>query len=198
MTIPAGLTPPSDDPDLEELKKAAECLLLVGGGPVTVEQLAEALGAPPQTVHALLWELQQDYGSRGLQIQAVAGGYQLCTRPELAQYVQQFLRLDHREPLSQAALETLAIIAYRQPITRAEIEAVRGVRSDHVIDRLLERHLAREVGRKQTLGRPFLYGTTEGFLRHFGLQDLEGLPALEGDDPRRAFSGGPPAAAPHE
>ncbi len=198
MTIPASLTPPSDDLDLEELKKATECLLLVGGGPVTVEQLAEALAAPPQTVHALLWELQQDYGVRGLQIQAVAGGYQLCTRPELARYVQQFLRLDHREPLSQAALETLAIIAYRQPTTRAEIEAVRGVRSDHVIDRLVERHLAREVGRKQTLGRPILYGTTEGFLRYFGLKDLEGLPALEGDDPRRAFSGGPPAAAPQE
>lgn len=198
MTMPAGLTPPSDDLDLEELKRAAECLLLVGGGPVTVDQLAEALGAPPQTVHAVLWELQQDYSGHGLQIQAVAGGYQLCTRPELAPYVQQFLRLDHREPLSQAALETLAIVAYRQPITRAEIEAVRGVRSDHVIDRLLERHLIRELGRKPVLGRPILYGTTEGFLRYFGLKDLADLPALEGDDPRRALTNGPPQTAPQE
>lgn len=189
MTIPADLTPQPDDLDLDELKRAAESVLLVSGGPVTVEQLTEALGAPPQTVHALLWELQQDYAGRGLQIQAVAGGYQLCTRPELAQYVQRFLRLDHREPLSQAGLETLAITAYRQPVTRAEIEAVRGVRSDHILERLLERHLIREVGRKQALGRPILYGTTEGFLRYFGLKDLSELPALEGDDPRRALGG---------
>jgi len=191
MTIPADLGPQPADLDLEKLKRAAEGVLLVSGGPVTVEQLAEALGAPPQTVHAILWELQQDYAGRGLQIQAVAGGYQLCTRPELAPYVQRFLRLDHREPLSQAGLETLAIIAYRQPITRAEIEAVRGVRSDHILERLLERHLIREVGRRQALGRPILYGTTEGFLRYFGLRDLRELPALEGDDPRRALGAMP-------
>jgi segregation and condensation protein B len=172
---------------LEELKKAAECVLLVSSGPVSVQQLVDALGATPQTVHALLWELQQDYAGRGLQIQTVAGGFQLCTRPELASYIQRFLQLDHREPLSRAALETLAIVAYRQPITRAEIEAVRGVRSEHVLERLLERHLVREVGRKAALGRPILYGTTEGFLRYFGLKDLHELPTLEGSDPRRAL-----------
>src|SRR5206468_7872916 len=136
MTIPNGLVPHGDDLNLDELKRAAESILLVSGGPVTVDQLVEALGVAPQTVHALLWELQQDYAGRGIQIQVVAGGFHLCTRPELASYVQRFLRLDHREPLSQAALETLAIVAYRQPITRAEIEAVRGVRSDHIIERL--------------------------------------------------------------
>src|SRR5207253_544633 len=170
-------------------KRAAESILLVSGGPVTVDQLVEALGVAPQTVHALLWELQQDYAGRGIQIQVVAGGFHLCTRPELASYVQRFLRLDHREPLSQAALETLAIVAYRQPITRAEIEAVRGVRSDHIIERLLERHLIRDVGRKQALGRPILYATTEGFLRYFGLKDLGDLPVLEGTDPRGALGG---------
>jgi segregation and condensation protein B len=187
MTMPADFSPSPEGLDLDELKRATESILLVGGGPVTIDQLVEALGAPPQTVHALVWKLQQDYAGRGLQIQAVAGGYQLCTRPELAPFVQRFLQLDHREPLSQAALETLAIVAYRQPITRAEIEAVRGVRSDHVIERLLERHLVREVGRKQALGRPILYGTTEGFLRYFGLQDLSQLPAMEGNDPRSAL-----------
>lgn len=185
--------PPANAYDHSELKRAAECVLLVGGGPVTIDQLREVLAAPPQVIHEVLWELQQDYAGRGLQIQAVAGGYQLCTRPELAEYVQRFLRLDHREPLSQAALETLAIVAYRQPVTRAEIEAVRGVRCEHVLERLLERHLIREVGRRPTLGRPFLYGTTEGFLRYFGLKDLGDLPALGGMDPRQAFSGASPA-----
>lgn len=187
-------TQPGDEGDRSELKRAAECILLVSGGPVTIDQLREVLGAPPQVIHEVLWDLQQDYAGRGVQIQAVAGGYQLCTRPELAEYVQRFLRLDHREPLSQAALETLAIVAYRQPVTRAEIEAVRGVRCEHVLERLMERHLIREVGRRPTLGRPFLYGTTEGFLRYFGLKDLNALPALEGMDPRQAFRG--PASAP--
>lgn len=196
MTMPAGFPPSPEGLDLEELKRATESILLVSGGPVTIDQLVEALGAPPQTVHALMWELQQDYAGRGLQIQAIAGGYQLCTRPELASYVQRFLQLDHREPLSQAALETLAIVAYRQPITRAEIEAVRGVRSDHVIERLLERHLIREVGRKQALGRPILYATTEGFLRYFGLQGLSELPAMEGNDPRSALGSLPRPAQP--
>src|SRR5256712_2705964 len=136
MTIPNGLVPQRDGVNLDELKRAAESILLVSGGPVTVDQLVEALGVPPQTVHALLWELQQDYAGRGIQIQTLAGGYQLCTRPELALYVQRFLRLDHREPLSQAALEPLAIVAYRQPITRAEIEAVRGGRRGTILQRV--------------------------------------------------------------
>ncbi len=187
MTLPADLPPQPPELDLEELKKAAECVLLVSSAPVTVEHLVAALGTTPQIVHALVWELQQDYAGRGLQIQAVAGGFQLCTRPELAPYVQRFLQLDHREPLSRAALETLAIVAYRQPTTRAEVEAVRGVRSEHVLERLLERHLIREVGRKAALGRPILYGTTEGFLRYFGLKNLHDLPILESGDPRQAL-----------
>jgi segregation and condensation protein B len=173
------------------LKRALECVLLVSGGPVTPEQIAGTLDVPLEVARDVLEELRRDYEDRGLQIQALAGGYQLCTRPEYSAYVQRFLHLDELEPLSQAALETLAIIAYRQPVTRAEIEAVRGVRVDHVLDRLLERHLVREVGRRPTVGRPILYGTTEGFLRHFGLRDLQALPPLAGDDPRRALT--PPA-----
>lgn len=193
--MPAAHAHAAEEYDRGELKRAAECVLLVSGGPVTIDHLREVLGAPPQLIHDVLWELQQDYTGRGLQIQAVAGGYQLCTRPELAAYIQRFLRLDHRDPLSQAALETLAIVAYRQPVTRAEIEAVRGVRCEHVLERLLERHLIREIGRRPTLGRPFLYGTTEGFLRYFGLKDLSALPALAGMDPRQAFSGAASASA---
>jgi segregation and condensation protein B len=175
----------------QEVKRALECVLLVAGGPVGPEQLRDTLEVPLEAVLEGLRELGQDYAGRGLQIQVVAGGYQLCTRPEYADAVQRFLRLGHREPLSQAALETLAIVAYRQPVTRAEIDLVRGVRSEHVLERLLERHLVREVGRKPTVGRPFLYGTTEGFLRHFGLKDLQSLPPLRGGDPRAAFAMGP-------
>jgi len=170
--------------DRSHLKGAAECVLLVAGGPVTPQQLAQTLGVPVDVAVDAVQTLAAEYAGRGLQIQSVAGGYQLCTRPEFAGYVQRFLRLDFQEPLSQAALETLAIVAYRQPVTRGEIELVRGVRSEHVLERLLERHLIREVGRRPTVGRPILYGTTEGFLRHFGLQDLSDLPPLRGSDPR--------------
>lgn len=193
MTEPETPAPtPEEGTDRAELRRAVECVLLVAGGPVTPEQLRDTLAVPMEAVLDALRELGQDYAGRGLQIQVVAGGYQLCTRPEFSEVVQRFLRLDHREPLSQAALETLAIVAYRQPVTRAEIEAVRGVRSEHVLERLMDRHLVREVGRKHALGRPILYGTTEGFLRHFGLRDLDALPPLRGDDPRAAFIGAAP------
>lgn len=178
---------PQAAPPADQVKGAIECILLVSGGPVTVDQFAAVLEVPGERVRLALWELGQEYAGRGLQIQEVAGGYQLCTRPELAEYVERFLRLDHREPLSQAALETLAIVAYRQPVTRAEVEAVRGVRCEHVLERLVERHLIREVGRRPTLGRPILYGTSEGFLRYFGLRDLNALPPLKGNDPRAAL-----------
>ena len=172
----------------DDLKRALECVLLVSGGPVTPEQIAGTLNVPLEIARDVLESLRQDYEARGLMIQRLAGGYQLCTRPEYSSYVQRFLHLDQLDPLSQAALETLAIIAYRQPVTRAEVEGVRGVRVDHVLDRLLERHLIREVGRRPTVGRPILYGTTEGFLRHFGLSDLQSLPPLAGNDPRRALT----------
>ena len=167
-----------------DLKRALECVLLVSGGPVTAEQVGETLAVPLETARGVLEDLRHEYEGRGLQIQVLAGGYQLCTRPEYSSYVQRFLHLEQLDPLSQAALETLAIIAYRQPVTRAEIEAVRGVRVEHVLERLSERHLIREVGRRPSIGRPILYGTTEGFLRHFGLRDLQALPPLRGDDPR--------------
>jgi len=191
MTEPE-VRPAGPELERDHLKRAVECVLLVGGGPVTPDQLKDTLGVPVELVHEVLLDLVAEYRDRGLQIQALAGGYQLCTRPEFSEYVQRFLRLDQREPLSQAALETLAIVAYRQPVTRAEIEAVRGVRCEHVLERPLDRHLIRDLGRKQALGRPILYGTTEGFLRHFGLRDLDALPPLRGNDPRSAF--GTPAS----
>ncbi len=174
--------------DRDRLVRAVECLLLVGGGPVRVEHLREVLDVADETVHDILADLVRIYGDRGLQILHIAGGYQLTTRPEFAPYVQRFLGLERREPLSRAALETLAIVAYRQPVTRAEVEAVRGVRCEHVLERLGELELIREVGRRPTLGRPILYGTTDAFLRHFGLKDLTDLPPLEGHDPRQVLA----------
>lgn len=158
---------------------ALECLLLAGGGPVPVRRLAQALQLPEGEVESLLAELQQQYETRGLMVQHVAGGYQLCTRPEYAEYVTRLVATQP-EPLSRAALETLAVVAYKQPVTRAEVEAIRGARSDHHLRRLVERNLLREVGRKPGPGSPVLYGTTELFLRQFGLRDLHDLPPLEG------------------
>lgn len=160
------------------LRCALECLLLASGGPVPLRRLAEALQCPEEEAESLLAELQADYEGRGLMVQQVAGGYQLCTRPEYAEYVTRLIAAQP-EPLSRAALETLAVVAYRQPVTRAEVEAVRGARSDHHLRRLLELHLIREVGRKPGPGSPILYGTTELFLRHFGLRDLADLPPLD-------------------
>jgi segregation and condensation protein B len=166
------------DARVRETARAIECILLVSGGPVRMEQLVDASQVPPEIVTAAVEVLMQEYAGRGLEIQTVAGGYQLATRPDYAEAVQRFLGASGREPITQAALEALAIVAYRQPITRPELEAVRGVRSEYVLERLEERRLIRVVGRKATVGRPILYATTEGFLRYFGLRDLADLPPM--------------------
>jgi len=166
------------DARVRETARAIECILLVSGGPVRMEQLVDASQVPPEIVTAAVEVLMQEYAGRGLEIQTVAGGYQLAPRPDHAEVVQRFLGAAGREPLTQATLETLAIVAYRQPITRPELEAVRGVRSEYVLERLEERRLIRVVGRKATVGRPILYATTEGFLRYFGLRDLADLPPM--------------------
>lgn len=166
------------DARVRETARAIECILLVSGGPVRMEQLVDAAQVPPEIVTAAVEVLMQEYAGRGLEIQAVAGGYQLATRPDYAEAVQRFLGAAGREPLSQVAVEALAIVAYRQPITRPELEAVRGVRSEYVLERLEERRLIRVVGRKATVGRPILYATTEAFLRYFGLRDLADLPPM--------------------
>jgi len=170
---------PPEDPQVREAARAIECILFASGEPVRPEQLAEAAEAPIEIVIAALEILRAEYAERGLEVQAVAGGYQLGTRPAYAEAVRRYLGAAAREPLSQAALETLAIIVYQQPITRPEIDAIRGVRSDYIVERLEERRLIHVVGRKETVGRPMLYATTEAFLRHFGLSSLGELPPLE-------------------
>ncbi|OIQ60670.1 segregation and condensation protein B [Moorella thermoacetica] len=164
----------------DNLRAALECLLFVAGGPVPVDSLAACLGVEPGDIAELVAELQELYAreERGLQIRAVAGGYQMCTRPEFAGYVEAFMRPE-LPALSRAALETLAIIAYRQPVTRAEMEYIRGVKVDGVLNTLISRGLVQEVGRKEAPGRPILYGTTAKFLEFFGLKDLKELPPLD-------------------
>ncbi|MHB8926341.1 MAG: SMC-Scp complex subunit ScpB [Bacillota bacterium] len=162
-------------------KAALEAILLAAPGPARVEGLAEALGLPVEATEALLAQLREDYDGegRGFAVQAVAGGYRLVTRPEFAEPVNRFLKAPALPGLSVATLETLAIVAYRQPVTRVEIEAIRGVRVDRALTTLLERGMIRELGRKEGIGRPILYGTTPLFLEHFGLAGLVDLPGLE-------------------
>lgn len=170
--------------DREEVKSILESLLFVADGPLTVQRFAEVLdGVDKETIQTLLQELQSDLEapSRGLQLVEVAGGYQLRTAKVNADWVKKFLG-GRPARMGRATLETLAIIAYRQPITKAEIESIRGVDVDGVITTLLERNLIRAVARKDVPGRPFLYGTTAEFLQLFNLKDLTELPTLKETD----------------
>jgi len=168
----------------EEIKSVLESLLFVADGPLTVPRFGEILdGVDKETILTLLQELQNDLEapSRGLQLVEVAGGYQLRTAKVNADWVKKFLG-GRPARMGRATLETLAIIAYRQPITKAEIESIRGVDVDGVITTLLERNLIRAVARKDVPGRPFLYGTTAEFLQLFNLNDLTELPTLKETD----------------
>ncbi len=164
----------------DSLRPAAllESLLFVSSGPVPVGRLALALEMTTKQVDDLLQELAADYATRGIRLQITADGVQLTTAPEAATLIERFLGLELSTRLSQAALETLAIVAYMQPITRPAIEQVRGVNSDGALRTLLSKGLIQELGRQESPGRPILYGTTADFLQHFGLSSLENLPPL--------------------
>ena len=161
------------------LKAQVEALLFVAAEPVSVRALAQALDIPARQVEAALRALAADLATRGLRLQEHRGRWQLTTAPELAPLVERFLGLEATSRLSRAALETLAIIAYRQPISRPQVDAIRGVNSDGVIRSLLSKGLIEEVGRAEGPGRPILYGTTAAFLQAFGLASLDELPPLE-------------------
>ncbi len=162
------------------LKTIVEALLFVAEAPAAPEELAKAAGAPPSAVASVIRELAEEYGNgkRGFIVQEHKGKYQLVTAPEVAEYVARFLGLDLTTRLSNAALEVLSVVAYRQPVTRAQIESVRGVNSDAALNTLIQRGLVEEVGVLQAPGRPRLYGTTSEFLRIFGLRSLDDLPPL--------------------
>jgi segregation and condensation protein B len=165
----------------DEFKSIIESLLFVADGPQTLHRLGEIFDQDDrETLQRVLNELQTEYESqnRGIRLVEVAGGYQLRTAKVNADWVKKFLG-GRPARMGRATLETLAIVAYRQPITKAEVEAIRGVDVDGVITTLLERNLIRAVARKDVPGRPFLYGTTSEFLQLFNLKDLSQLPTLK-------------------
>jgi segregation and condensation protein B len=165
----------------ENYKAILECLLFVAPEPLKLEDLMEVAGLNKQDLEIILAELINEYQSpnRGIQLVKIAGGLQLMTKPEFAPYIEKIYK-PHFAMLSQAALETLSIIAYRQPVTRAEIEQIRGVKVEGVLTSLLEKKLVKECGRRNSPGRPILYGTTKEFLIYFGLKSLDDLPVIEG------------------
>ncbi len=165
-----------------ELKGIIEALLFVAGEPLSPDRIKSILDdVDKRTIQSMLWELQHEYDMRisGLRIVEVAGGYQIASRPELAQWIKRLKKIKQSSRLSKPSLETLAIIAYKQPIVKAEIEDIRGVDSSGVIKGLLDKHMIKIVGRKDVAGRPILYATTKEFLQYFGLRDIADMPSLK-------------------
>jgi segregation and condensation protein B len=164
-----------------ELKAILEALIFASPEPLTPKAIYKLLEAEPrEDVDAALASLKQDYERPGgVQLVEVAGGYQLVTRPDLHEWVRRLYHERTTQKLSAQALETLAVIAYRQPVTALEITEIRGVNTSGVLNTLLERHLIKIVGRKQVVGRPFMYATTKEFMIRFGLKDLSDLPDVE-------------------
>jgi segregation and condensation protein B len=163
--------------DDEALASALESILLVAGEPVSISSLAASLGEKRQRIQHAARQLHSRLGG-GIRLQMTAEDVQLVTAPENEEDVRRFLGVMRLPPLSRPALETLTVIAYRQPSTRAEIEAIRGVNSDRVVQTLISRGLIEQVGRRDTVGRPAEYGTSFGFLEYFGLASLDELPPL--------------------
>lgn len=157
-----------------------EAILFVAGEAVEIREMARALDMTEGAVQKALQDLASDYdyNQRGFILKRFGSKVQLATRPLYAEDVVRLLQPVQKQSLSQAAMETLAVVAYRQPVTRADVEQIRGVKCDYSIQSLTNRGLIREVGRKETVGRPILFGTTDEFLSRFGLESLEDLPAL--------------------
>ena len=164
---------------MSKLKANLEAVLFVAPVSVTLSQLASALDISEREVEKVLTQLGEDYQERGLRIQRHAGRIQLTTAPEAGESVERFLGMEITTYLSQAALEALSIVAYEQPVTRPQVDSVRGVNSDGVMKSLLHKGLIQDIGRADGPGRPILYATTPEFLQQFGLNSLEEMPPME-------------------
>lgn len=164
--------------DIPDLAHVIEAILFVAGEPVDVKELQRALDVTEIETAQAIDRLDSDYNfhRRGICLKRFGSHIQLSTRAEYAPYVERLLQPLQKQSLSQSAMETLAVVAYRQPVTKLEIEAVRGVKCDYSVQSLARKGLIEEVGRKETLGRPILYGTTDAFLAHFGFSSLDDLP----------------------
>ncbi|MDX1613964.1 MAG: SMC-Scp complex subunit ScpB [Candidatus Promineifilaceae bacterium] len=165
-----------------QLAAELESVLFVASGPVSINRLATTLQTTAREIEDLLSELQQHYAQAGIRLQRTGSLVQLTTAPENSAVVERFLGLEFSTRLSQAALEVLAIVAFMQPVTRPQVDEIRGVNSDSSLRTLLSQGLIEETGRMETPGRPILYATTPDFLQHFGLQSLVELPPLALDE----------------
>ncbi|MDD5434945.1 MAG: SMC-Scp complex subunit ScpB [Nitrospira sp.] len=165
-----------------EIKRVLEALLFVSGEPLSVDRVKNVLEEIDRgKIRNMFWELQHEYEMRlsGLRIGEVAGGFQMITRPELAVWIKKLKKAKQSARLSKPSLETLAIVAYKQPIVKSEVEEIRGVDSSGVLKGLLDKHFIKIIGRKDVPGKPILYSTTKEFLQYFGLRDIADLPTLK-------------------
>ncbi len=181
QTDAAGTAPAKEPRDVAELSRAVEALIFVADEPISTKLLAEVLEEDRELIVSVVEELVASYEDRsgGLQIREIAGGWQISTRTECHEDVRRLLKTRPSAKLSLASLETLAVIAYKQPVTVPEILEIRGVQSASAIKTLLEKRLIITKGHKETVGRPMQYGTSKEFLIHFGLKDLADLPSIE-------------------
>ena len=162
---------------------AIEAMLFASPTPIPVDELAEAGGWSRRQAEDYVERLRRQLRDRSLEVRKVAGAYSLVTRSEVAPYVERILQVQNKKRVTKVQLEVLSIVAYKQPITRPQLEEARGINSDRVLAQLVDLELLAQVGRAELPGRPFLFGTTELFLEHFGLSGLEDLPELAWDDP---------------
>lgn len=169
--------------NIAKAKAILEAIIFAAPEPISLRECSRILGVGERTASLLIKQLEDDYQQRqsGLTVREIANGYQISSRPEYSEHIQMIGRTPRPQTLSPAALECLAIIAYRQPITRVEVDEIRGVRSESALQTLIDRELVIEVGRKEAVGRPILFGTTKRFLEFFGLGSLDELPPLEED-----------------
>ena len=163
------------------IKSALESLMFVWGQPLNVREAAEMFNVPWREIYDNMKELQEEYEEqgRGIRIREIDKSFQFCTAPENGEYIERFCTPTREKKLSQSALEVLAIIAYKQPVTRSEIESIRGIKCDRVVEGLIKKELIEEKGRSTGIGRPILYGTTKLFLEKFGFESLKDLPEIE-------------------
>lgn len=164
--------------ETNEIPQILEAILFVAGEPVAVADLARALEVGEMEIMHAVEALERECERRGVTVRRYGDHLRMETRPEYAPYVERLLQPVQRQTLSQTAMETLAVIAYRQPVTKGEVEQVRGVKCDYSVQSLLHKGLIKEAGRKEALGRPILYATTDRFLEHFGISDIRELPPL--------------------
>lgn len=163
------------------IKSALEAMMFIWGEPLSAKDAAEVLNEDWEVVHTCFQELQKSYDEdgRGIRIRQVEKAFQFVSHPDYSDYIERLCTPIKRRRLSQAALEVLAIVAYKQPATKGEIDSIRGIKSDRVMEGLMSRELVKEVGRANGIGRPILYGTTENFLKYFGFTSIKELPEIE-------------------